>query len=177
MVWAMLYVITHPWSATFDDFRAGANLGAAILAIATSGLISGMIGGWVNLVGAYGSLADMVVLTIMTPLRFVIAFLVVQAFMLAAARSLGGRGEFETQAYLAALAFAPLYAAASLVAAIPTIGGWLVLLILGYIVTLMAVALQSAHGGEEWRVPRGVLWAISFFGGLIGTLVISILPQ
>jgi hypothetical protein len=170
----MARVIVYPSLATFEETQSNGNLGRAILATAASGTLTGMIGGLVNLILANSSLADIVILMLITPLRFLGSFLVAQAFLFAALRTLGGRGEFATQAYLSALAFAPLSAVSSLLAILPTVGRYLALATLLYTTVLTAFALRAAHGQS---MPSLVLVLLSLIGGLIGWGVSSSLPQ
>lgn len=182
MLRAMARVIAHPSLAAFEEAQSNANLPTnnagltrhTILALAASGATTGIIGGFINLFLANSSVADIVILTLITPLRFLGSFLVAQAFLFAALRALGGRGEFATQAYLSALAFAPLSAVSSLLAILPTVGGYLAPATLIYTTVLTAFALRAAHGQS---MPSAVLVLLSLAGGLIGWVVSSSLPQ
>ncbi len=168
---------THPSLAAFQAARATATLGGAIIGTVAIGACAGFLGGTLNVLFANGALADVVADSIMTPLRLVIAFLATQAFLFAIAQQWGGRGEFATQAYLSMLAFAPCHALALLADTIPNGGVWLAMAFWVYGVALIAIALSAAHGASAWRISKLKLLALSGIGGLISSVVISIIPQ
>ena len=173
MIRAMGRVLRHPSVNTFKSESTHAKLGSAILVTCFVGAVAGFIGGCINLLLADSSVADILVLTIITPLRLVVALLVAQAFLFVTARALRGQGEFDTQAYLGALVFAPLYALATLVAVLPVIGAWLAFAVLLWNVALNVPALRAVHGGDSWRVWNVALLGLSFVAGTIAWFAIS----
>lgn len=175
MLRAMSRALFHPSVDTFERERSSASLGRAIVGTLGIGLVTGFAGGWINLLLASGSIADIIVLTIMTPIRLIVGLLISQAFLLVAARALGGCGEFAEQAYLSSLVFAPLNALASLLASIPRVGAYLAVAVLAYDVLVTVPALQAAHGGRRWHAGRVVLVLLSSIAGLIAWLAISAL--
>ncbi len=176
MLTAMWRVLTRPSPAAFENVRAGADLGRAIVGTLAIGAATGFVGGLINLLSVGDPIADVLTLTIITPFRLLFALILAQAFLFAASRALGGRGEFATQAYLGALVFVPLNALASLLAAIPSIGAFLAFVILMYSVVVNAIALRTAHGGRTWQISNVMLLGLSFIGGIIGWVAISSIP-
>lgn len=175
MLRAMTRVLFHPSVGAFEAERPGASLGGAILGTFGIGLVTGLAGGWINFLLVSGSIADIVVLTIITPIRLIVALLASQAFLHVAARALGGRGEFATQAYLSSLVFAPLNALALILASIPFLGAYLAVAVLAYDVAATVLALRAAHGGRAWRAWSALLVLLSAIAGLIAWLAISTL--
>ncbi len=175
MLRAMGRVLLHPSVSAFEKEQPGANLGGAILGTFGIGAFTGFCGGWINVLLASSSIADVVVLTVITPIRLIVGLLVSQAFLHVAARALGGRGEFSTQTYLASLVFAPLNALALILASIPFVGAYLAVAVLGYDVLATVPAVRAAHGGREWHVWSAWLVIPSSIAALIAWLAISTL--
>ncbi len=175
MLRAMRCVLLHPSVGAFEAARPGASLGGAILGTFGIGAVTGFAGGWINFLLASSSIADIIVLTIITPIRLIAALLASQAFLHVAARALGGRGEFSTQAYLASLVFAPLNALALVLASVPFVGAYLAIAVLAYDVVATVPALRAAHGGLAWRAWSMLLVFLSAIAGLIAWLAISTL--
>lgn len=175
MLRAMGRVVFHPSVRAFEAERPGASLGGAILGTFGIGAVTGFAGGWINFLLANSSIADIIVLSIITPIRLIVALLASQAFLYIAARALGGRGEFATQAYLSSLVFAPLNALALVLASIPFAGAYLAVVVLTYDVVATIPALRAAHGGRAWRSWSLLLVLPSAIAGLIAWLAISTL--
>lgn len=172
----MLAVIFRPSLAAFEAARARASLGGAITNTAAIGVVTGGIGGAINFLFAGDAAAEIVTLAIMTALRLVAALIASQAFLFAAARALNGRGDFATQTYLAALAFAPLTALGMLADVVPTYGAFVAVAVWLYSSGPIALATRAAHGGRAWRVANVTLLGWTLLASGIGWLVISSLP-
>ena len=177
MLDAMRRVIVHPSLDKFLRERDHADFGRAIVGTLAIGALAGGVGGILNVLAIGDSIGEAIALTIVTPLRFIFALILSQAFLLASARVLGGRGEFATQFYLGALGFVPLNAIGILLVAIPAIGAALALAMLLYSMALNVFALRAAHGGTAWRVPNGVLFILSISGGILGWFALSSIGQ
>ncbi len=175
MLRAMRRVLFHPSVGAFETERPGASLDKAILGTLGIGVVSGFAGGWINFLLASTSIADIIVLTILTPIRLIVALLASQAFLHVAVRALGGRGEFATQAYLSSLVFAPLNALALFLASIPFAGAYLAIAVLAYDVAVTVPAVRAAHGGSAWRSWGALLVLLSAVAGLMAWLAISTL--
>ena len=173
MIRAMLHVFRHPSISAFESERANANLGRAILLVASLGLIAGFIGGIVNVLFANNGAADIFGSAIETAMKFIAAFIAVQGFLYGTLRIMGGKSNFETQAYLGSIVFAPCTALASLADIPPGIGTYLAILVLLYQVVLTDIAMRAAHGRHLHPIASPVL---SILSGLLGWVVISVLP-
>jgi hypothetical protein len=173
MIRAMLRVLRHPSISAFESERANANLGRAILLVASLGLMAGFIGGSVNVIFAGNGVADIFGSAIETTMKFIAAFIAVQGFLYGALRLIGGKSNFETQAYLGSLVFAPCAALASLADIPPGIGTYLAALILLYQIVFTDTAMRAAHGKQINRIASFIF---CIFSGFLGWFVISVLP-
>jgi hypothetical protein len=174
---AMWRALTRPSLTAFEQARADANLGRALVATLVIGAATGFVGGLINFISTSDSIIEVLTLAIINPLRLVFALIVVQAILFSAARALGGRGDFAKQAYLGALVFVPINALASLLTAIPTVGAFLAFAVLMYGVVVNVWALRAAHGGRAWQTSNIVLLILSFIGGIIGWVAMSSISQ
>lgn len=174
---AMWRALTQPSLTVFEQARADANLGRALVAALVIGAATGFVGGVINFISIGDSIIQVLTLAIINPLRLVFALIVVNAILFAAARALGGQGDFATQTYLGALVFVPINALASLLAAIPTIGAFFAFAALMYSVVVNVRALRAAHGGRAWQTSNSVLFTLSFIGGIIGWVAMSSIAQ
>lgn len=177
MITLMWRVLTQPSLDEFEHARAQAHLRDVILTTLLIGMVTGAIGGVINVFAVGDSIVEALTLAIITPFRLLFALIVVNAFCLIAARALGGHGDFSTQMILLALVQIPLNALASLLAAIPTLGAILAIVSLIYNAILSVLALRAAHGGREWRVSNSVLFVVMFIGGIIGWIALSSISQ
>ena len=173
----MVQILLHPSLAAFEAERARATLGRAITHTFAVGIILGTLHGCVNWLGARGVAAEIVTTAVMTALQLVAALIVAQAFLFVAERAMGGRGDFATQAYLSALAFAPLYGSASLADIAPSFGAIAAIAAMLWCAILVALALRVAHGDNAWRVSNVGLFAVSCLGGMIAWWVMLSLPS
>jgi len=155
--------------------NARATLGRAITHTFAVGIILGTLHGCVNWLGARGAAAEIVTTAVMTALHLVAALIVAQAFLFVAARAMGGRGDFATQAHLSALA--PLYGSASLADIAPSFGAIAAIAAMLWCAILVALALRVAHGDNAWRVSNVGLFAVSCIGGMIAWLLMLSLPS
>lgn len=162
--------LMRPSLGGFEQARANANLGRALIAALVIGALTGFIGGLINMLAVGDSIVQTVTLTIITPLRFIFALIIVQAILFSMMRALGGCGNFETQTYLSALVFIPINALARLLESIPTIGAWLAIVTMVYGAAANVPALRAAHG---WRGSNGVLFILSLIGGMVGLIAMS----
>lgn len=174
---AMWRALTRPSLTAFEQARADANLGRALIAALVIGAATGFVGGLINFFSANDSIIEALTLAIISPLRLMFALIIVNAILFSAARALGGRGDFATQTYLGALVFVPINALASLLAAIPTIGAFLAFAALMYGVVVNVWALRAAHDGRAWQTSNIVLLILSFMGGIIGWIAMSSISQ
>jgi len=169
--------LTRPSLDEFERARAIVHLRDVILITLLIGGWTGAIGGAINMLAIGDSIVEAFTLAIITPFRLLFALVVVNAFLLLVARALGGRGDFSTQMVLIALVFIPLNALASLLAAIPTFGAMLAIVVLIYNSVVSVLALRAAHGGRAWRVSNIALVAATFISGIIGWIAISSISQ
>lgn len=170
---ALSRVLRHPTASAFEAERPNARLNEAILLAFGIGAVAGMVGGCLNWLFAGSSAADIIVLTIITPLRLIVALLISQAFLYLVARLLGGRGGFAEQTFLGALVFVPLNAIAALLAVFPGIGPFLATAILAINIVLMVPALRAAHGIQTWHVSIIILLPATLVAGILAWFTIS----
>lgn len=175
----MWRVFTRPSLAEFENARADASLGRAIIATLIVGLATGLSGGVINVISVGDSLVEAITLMIITPFRLLFALIVVNAFWLATLRALGGIGEWATQTYLSALVFVPLNALSSLLGSIPTLGAVLAIGVMLYGAGVNVFALRAAHDATTWRGSNIVLRlrVLSLIGALIGWVALSSIPR
>lgn len=177
MIALMWRALWHPSADMFQDARTNANLGHAITATLALGIVTGFIGGIINLISVGDSFVEVITLTIITPLRLVFALIMMNALWLALLRLLGARGDFAAQTYLSAFAIMPMIALATLLAAIPTIGAVLAIGALGYGGVVNVFALRAAHAIPSSRASNMMVWTISLCGSILSWLATSSIPQ
>lgn len=173
MMWR---VLTHPTRTAFEAARADANLGRAIVNTFWVGLIIGTARGFLHWSLSNHPAAEVVTMGWLTAFALLAALIASQAFVLSIAHTIGGRGDFATQTYLAALTFAPLNAIAMSADVAPSLNYSVVFATSAYNIFLMALALRAAHG-HSWRAPGIVVIGLAFIGQIIGWLVISAIPM
>lgn len=174
---AMWRVLTHPSLSAFEDARANANFGRAIVGTFAVGFGFGALRGFLHWLVSSHPAAEIVTLAVMTGFSLLASLIVAQAVLLIAVRAIGGRGDFATQTYLTSLAYAPLNAIAISADIVPNASNLIVFGVSIYSTVLIALALRVAHDRQKWRAPMIVVLGLALIGQIIGWLVLSSIPQ
>lgn len=149
-------------------------LGTAVKWVAISGVIAGVIQGFIALIFGVteGQLSGSLILLsignlIATPIFLVILFMISSVIMLGIAKGLGGQGNLGNQSYMLATVSAPWYLINAALGIIPGLVGSLITFPVAiYFGWLSMLVLRASHQYSGSRAVLTVLIYLALFFGL-----------
>jgi len=144
---------------TFSKEEKKADFGKGIKHIGIAGIIAGVILGIAAMagltltgsvfglgsLGAGAGIGTFLLLLVITPIYFVISWLIGSGIIYIFAMIFGGKGGYETQSYLIAIYAAPLSIISAILILVPVAGPIVNFLIGLYALYLLTLALKQAH--------------------------------
>lgn len=173
---------------TFKKEKKKVNLGEGALHMAIAGLITGFITGLYQMVigsaitsqlfpmaSGFVGVAAFLATLILTPIWFVISWLIVSGILYIFALLFGGKGNYTTQSYLYAIYNAPLSIITTILALIPFVGPFLVFIVMLYGLYLLTMALKIAHNYTTGRAVLTWLAPVLIIVVVLVTIGVAIL--
>ena len=175
--------ITRPSVETFDAQKPLANRNKTLISVILAAVVSAVLGAILVLVAATAAsifsgfglplfvgpiaAARAFISSLVNTIVFFYVFIYVLQFV---AKQFGGTGNFDEQAHLVAIAYAPIVIISSIVMFIPFLGQIIAFLLFIYLLVLLTFATRSGQGIQTW--PAVVSWVIS---GIAAAIVIGII--
>ena len=168
---------------TFKREKKNADLGEGAKHILIAGVIVGVLSVIQNAMlgtrisAMLGGTSGTVYTLVATPVMTLVGWLIGAGVLLLVAKMLGGKGSFNTQAWLTALYLAPVSVLAAVLALIPFVGSGLGILVWLYGLYLLTLALCETHeygmskAALTWLLPVIVVFVL--VASLAATLIRS----